>query len=435
MAYEVFCKETGAVHTRTYMYRKHAINRANKYTEETGILWKIRRAQPTDEWKDRERGKFESGVYTKVPWHDESWFTEEHFNTYFTHMSLEQEGHIAYTYDAFKGEDDIQTSTTPGRYLTKFFRDHLTDDEINYWCAKVLEWRYELVILTNPDDIAAAYTSGDGMAACMSHSTSRYYTNGIHPTTAYGEPGDIMLAVLNDKVKKKYVARALVWPEKKLYGRVYGHTQGITQALENQGYKNDWFYGAKIRAQLVPKSDGDSYVCPYLDGPTSGWQSHVRLKGEFFIYTNRGDDHRNFVSGSTSGVVSIDVRTCTNCGDKVSSFRYNDKDQEVCTDCVEQHGEGILYTSEKSTTDTKKFVRPVYIQTRLSDDEAIDLLRDIVYNQSREKADYLLTWRKTPQGRDFWWRFCDNCGNDEEDAIASTFLENLLEQWLAVREG
>jgi hypothetical protein len=66
------------------------------------------------------------------------------------------------------------------------------------------------------------------------------------------------------------VARCLVWPDKKIYSRLYAGNDALHRLLKNDGYRKSYYYdhnapslrGAKL---LRIENDRGNLVCPYLD--------------------------------------------------------------------------------------------------------------------------------------------------------------------------
>jgi len=178
---------------------------------------------------------------------------------------------LAYTPSAEYGERDRTVRTKPGRYLNKFFSDVLTKKQIAYYA----EWwvrgqRPKLLDLSclpvgiamGPDDIADVYVNGP--ESCMDGS---YFSDPEqHPARIYGA-GDLGVAFLRKPSgdhpefakAPDYIARALVWPEKKVVGRVYPSDEGnrnstsaaaaqevayhLLAELRKQGYRSVYEHG------------------------------------------------------------------------------------------------------------------------------------------------------------------------------------------------
>jgi hypothetical protein len=107
-----------------------------------------------------------------------------------------------------------------------------------------------------------------------------YFDCGVHPTRVYAGP-DLAVAYigsLND-----VSARAVVWPDKKLYTTIYGDTHRMETALGALGYaegSDSDFLGARL--QRI-EEDG-KFVMPYLD-----MGDFVDDCGDYLTITNHGD--------------------------------------------------------------------------------------------------------------------------------------------------
>jgi hypothetical protein len=106
----------------------------------------------------------------------------------------------------------------------------------------------------------------------MHKPASDFKLGGIHPAEMYAA-GDLALAHFWDEKTKKATARAVVWPEKKIYGSMYGDTPRLTKALKDLGYtqvnysgtsKGCFPPGVRFHKLENPHRKGH-YVAPYLD--------------------------------------------------------------------------------------------------------------------------------------------------------------------------
>jgi hypothetical protein len=291
------------------------------------------------EWRAREIARLSNGTYDPLGWSLDP--IEDHF----AHYSVEQgQSMIAYTPDARKGETDIQVVTKPGRYLTKFY-PHLSGDEVR-WLACTLDKALEVRFAHSGEDIVTVYVNGPN--SCMSHDLDEYSSH-IHPVAVYGDGPDLQLAYLassdlgNDNFRCS--ARALVWPAKKVYGRVYGDEHRLVPALAALGYKYGTLNGAHL--QMI-ENDGRNggYVMPYIDGC-----QRVTNKGDHFTIGGSLD------ASSTDGVIQSG-RYCPgldrNVDDDVE-FHYvrdlDDEYSETYTDdnCFMCEGSGNYYSNNTTS--------------------------------------------------------------------------------------
>ncbi len=293
----------------------------------------------TEQWKAREIDRLESGYYESVPWNGESWFTQSpHYTTHYCHMSRDRSAMVAFTESDSKGRDDKQKRIRPGRYLTEFFGTPdsngncvLNSDSIRYWAGKVSIACGEsdsVSFARTPDDIERVYI--EGPESCMSHAPDDY-SGPCHPTRVYGA-GDLAVAYLERE--SSIAARCISWPEKKIFGRVYGDggiwAAQLKELLSNMGYHHscdasEW-HGARL---LRIETDSDGFVAPYLDIPGS-----LSDDGEYLIIDLRGEHNADNESGTTE---NTNDRNCDECHE-----RYNDEseggyieshDQHLCDSC------------------------------------------------------------------------------------------------------
>ena len=351
-------------------------------------------AKPRDkDWREREKLRLYGGyredattgrlvyvgsTYSQVVWWQKAWWRESRdTRDHFTHKSAKNPALIAFTPDDDKGERDIQVMISPGKYLRRFFGNVLTDAQIKFWATwQSTSERPESILKSSglqfawkPSEIEDIYISGP--RSCMSHH-ARGYDSHIHPVRVYGA-GDLAIAYIrSDDDDEKVLARALVWPEKKVYGRVYptpdswradGFTsfeesRDIQRRLEDllisEGYMSDSESGHKRfdGARLLGVVDDDDYVVvPYLDH-SYGFDDH----GDYLVMRQRG--YGSYEAQETEGRVCIEDRRpqCDHCGDRVDEddarpvvveFRSNGRPRSLetwCRRCVDYHAfncEGI----------------------------------------------------------------------------------------------
>jgi hypothetical protein len=246
-----------------------------------------------EEWRQREQ--------RELPvWHQQDWWRAscDVWADHFVHRSEKDRSLLAYTADSKRGQRDIQTQIRPGRYLRQFFQAYLTEAQIKFFA----EWqatgriqtqfsdaeKFPLRFATTADEIERVYLGGPD--SCMSHDASSYRTGGVHPVRVYAA-GDLAIAYLEnlsglDRLAR-YPARSLIWPDKKVFGRVYPtdhcwssdgyHTQresldmaeALTSRLLTLGYLRDGatsartFQGARLCRMETARSR--IVIMPYLD--------------------------------------------------------------------------------------------------------------------------------------------------------------------------
>lgn len=227
-------------------------------------------------WQEREQLRLATGEYREVPW------TMPAIKDHFAHISQKDQGLIAYTPSAEKGESDVQSIIKAGRYLKKFYPG-LTAVEIERLQAMVFK-EDEIKFTTDPDEIERVYTNGP--QSCMSGDASRWGGKLImHPARPYGN-ADLALAYMTNKVGR-CVARAIVWPEKKVFVKSYGDPR-LYEGLCRLGYQvgGQWcFHGAKIRR--IQNGRKDQVVCPHIDAN----QRFSIVDDDFLMIDQRGPYH------------------------------------------------------------------------------------------------------------------------------------------------
>lgn len=302
------------------------------------------------DWAGREQGRFDAGTYKPPVWRNEVFWkraTRDGFGQHYAHISTEDPTMLAYTPDDEKGAADRQTRLKPGKYLTKFFgasekpgpyqgliadgplkgsRPALTKQQIAYYAewwekgAKPSKFEnLELHWAETPEEIAHAYM--DGPRSCMGGSEGgRMFTKAkTHPATVYGA-GDLFLAYLQEP-SGKIMARAICWPEKKTFGRVYPSpsnwpSDGFASETEAQDCQNELHERLKklgyasigerkdaldgARLLRIPIADRAGYFrMPYLDNEYHIVEAEGDDKSKFFIM-KRDDGIR---AGMTDGTV------------------------------------------------------------------------------------------------------------------------------------
>ncbi len=206
----------------------------------------------SDTWRDRERERMGNGEYIAMP---AEWDLEA-IKDHFLHPSKDDPTKLAFIESPEKGVLDRQTRVTPGRYLERFY-PHLSQTERNRYIA-MIDKPDGLHFAVTADEIIATYTRGP--SSCMSHPTEKFQSRPVHPVKPYAG-GDLQVAYL--KRDGAITARALVWPERKLYGRVYGDIARIERALGDAGYKHGPLVGARLTK--IWNSDYERYIAPYVD--------------------------------------------------------------------------------------------------------------------------------------------------------------------------
>lgn len=277
-------------------------------------------------WRLREQLRMHDGTYKPVPWVTELTAIPDHY----AHISLTNPDLLAFTETEAKGERDIQTQIKPGRYLARFYPElapHKVRD-LTATIARVVDLKFAVTA----EEIIAVYINGPG--SCMSHEAGQFEGH-CHPVAVYGN-SDLQLAYIESDDEP--TARALVWPEKKRHGRIYGDEALLAQQLARAGYVKGSLYGARIR-RIVNKNDDTTLIMPYIDGC-----------GAFDIldddWLTIGSDH---CATATCGIAYLgDTETCERCEERVPEGRLADIDGESwCCNCRDAYSFVCAYSGDR----------------------------------------------------------------------------------------
>ena len=365
-------------------------------------------------------------------WENESWWID-HFVTrpewWNVKRSDDDPALLAYYPTPEKAERGLWTQIKPGRYLTAYLSD-LTPKQVKYWA----EWHAKgkkptedaapatIHFAITPDEIELVYLTGP--RSCMSH-LAKAFDGPEHPTRVYGA-GDLAIAYLIDPNidegdEGHVTARALCWPERKCFGRVYptydenGHQEELRSALYAVGYHSAQDIGCDkagmngARMLRIEVDDGNSVVMPYLDAP---YQSFDDL-GDYLTL----GDHGEHAGTETNGCASLAPEyeyCCANCGEgfdsggdtvylRVSSNGGN-RSQDWCGCCVETaafYCEGFGELFAERYVDSVCWNDDIYTEAwisnntfisdfsgdRFADDESVKMQDGSVWS-SDEFADY-----------------------------------------------
>ena len=290
----------------------------------------------TAAWEDREAKRLEDGTYTPLPtWWLGAWWWRESpqiHRQHYAHMSAKDPSKIAFTESPEKGEADIQLAISPTAYLARFFGSKgagiLSDRDIRSIGAQFSVGEHDLKISYTPEDFERVYEAAEDVCAdgsdytsCMRYKRDHFGTPN-HPAYAYGA-GDLAIAWIEDD-ERSILGRAVIWPEKKTYVRVYGLNANYQQLMHNllraQGYSHESdFIGAKIMKILVEDEDGDNstssyYLMPYIDGRSG---QYIKDHGDHFIIC--GSSQSRLRADQTEGTIEIfKMVVCAKTGREVA---------------------------------------------------------------------------------------------------------------------
>jgi hypothetical protein len=287
-------------------------------------------------WRHREWGRFETGEYAPLPWENENWFYGSRYhNQHIAHVSLKNPGLLAYTQSSKKGQADIQTPIKPGRYLTKYFGDVLTFDEITSW-SRVFNETFcdvELKFAVEADDIEEVYLKGP--RSCM---------KGCDSVRAYAA-GDLAIAYI-ENCRGEISARTVCWPAKKIFGpRLYGDEFRLRGRLMREGYT--WASAGCSQyegARLTLIRDESAIAAPYWDG---GEKATIE-GGAYLVLREDGE----FALDGQHGLIGDDD-PCERCGNATGEDYITVDDEPFCTYCASEYAnycEGCSETTRRDGT-------------------------------------------------------------------------------------
>jgi hypothetical protein len=278
--------------------------------------------------------RFKTGEWTRLPWADEPWFKKHEPAHHFAHLSVSDSCMVAFWSDEINAQGDCVCTMAPGRYLNKYFSDHLTQNEIRNWAVKV-DVDCELKFVSEPEEIYAVYTADGAPNSCMtSDDDSGEWAGDMNPVRVYGA-GDIHLAYLERK--GKIVARALTWPEKKIFGRCYGDIERLVDKLTAEGFTADvdehsaggYGRGGFNGARLLRFGRGSGFIMPYVD---SGYRAKLHpTDSRYLLLDKSGDICTTYTNGLSYDPDEDYDYYCAECGEGLDEFTvYVVEDNYYC---------------------------------------------------------------------------------------------------------
>lgn len=267
--------------------------------------------------------RYEVDHYSQAGFTDEEWFLPYAEVHYPFLKVVDDRTMVSFYENENKLIADTRTEMRLGRYLRRFNKD-LRDEEVERLvaAADVKVRGPALTITQDADEIEEVYVNGPN--SCMAH-PARCFNGHIHPVRVYAGP-DLGVAYIGESDDAS--GRAIVWPEKKVYGGVYGDVSRMKLLLEREGYVKGSFRGARLRR--IENENGPGLIAPYCD--VSTWASD---DGDWLVLGG-GDICLN----NTDGTCDSNMEECEECGCEynpedeggyVRTGRYDDV--RVCDSC------------------------------------------------------------------------------------------------------
>jgi hypothetical protein len=264
---------------------------------------------PPDIWVEREMTRLRSGLYVPVP----KGFSEAiaRFNLpevaqHFLHSSESREN-VAFTKSHEHGVLDRQTVLKPGRYLQQFYSGVLNENEIREIASKFtagLADLFEIKICYNREAFKFAYLGGEvfnpssSIQSCMGKPFAELP---CHPAEVYAG-GDLAIAYITDS-KNLVIARAVIYPEKKVYAHIYTQNHNLYNVMEAKFKKEGYsqarnLVGARLLKVPYEKAGKNMFVMPHID------------TNDYFIEHPDSPDH----------FLVVDYRKSTNCASTIDGY-------------------------------------------------------------------------------------------------------------------
>lgn len=283
---------------------------------------------------ERDRVKIETGVWAPVMWANESWWLDSPYAlVHSLHVSENDAGRIAFAESPEKLMADRYIVMKPGRYLSRFFGESLSEATIKYWAerqaARGCPTELKFVEGTDADKDEWVRVYRVGPKSCM---------QGEDTVSVYAHDHSVLrLAYMQQG--EEIVARSIVREDRKEYIRCYPspnnaeltrlHT-AMVAALEAAGYSHGDL--DKVYLDKVPV-DGSRFMMPYLDGCNYTHVTEVRVSGQDLW---RVGDH-GIDAQTQEGYVDINPTRCDDCNDRMSEEEacyVESHDRTVCNHCL-----------------------------------------------------------------------------------------------------
>lgn len=322
-------------------------------------------------------GRFTMSNASVLAWVNEHWWVNstqrlEHY----LHVSMKDRTKVAYATHYENLAKGNYLATTPGRYLTKWFSNVLSEADIRAWATRQVALHTDRTVHFARSASECARVINDGPNSCMAKSfysgNDSWYRGMCHPGRAYGysdkrptwAPDTAVAYITADNQADGHIkARAVCWPERKVYVRVYGDVEQMQRAMTDIGYQQTEraLVGARIRR--IEDENGNGYVIPYVDkGVQSGGGSlHAKTDAsddKYWRINDEGYGVNTYKGYENKGVTDSideddddeddddeDYTTCEDCGARVHnddtySIGYHG-DRMVGSCCIDEYTSAI----------------------------------------------------------------------------------------------
>ena len=244
---------------------------------------------------------------------------------------------LAYTVNERKGDDDVQTMTTVGKYLTRHFST-LPDHAIRDLAALCGKGECFIVNTT----VQMIYHLERGPKSCMQWGTDHdpdyhpyqvydpQYGWGMAVRTLGGETVGRALVIKNEG--EKYFVRSYLRNDQGYSGR-----DDVLEAWLREGgyeHRGGWNDGQKLR-RIADDGNNCGFIAPYIDGCN---QTVSKLGSNALIIDKNGDYECSNTDGDAD---EANTTECADCGDRISEgdgywVGYHE-DNYICDSCNDNY--------------------------------------------------------------------------------------------------
>ena len=313
----------------------------NQASRDSNVSTQMLRTVATKRWGEELFSNFgwKDGWQQPV-WEGQAWFRDSvWYRVHQVHQSEDNPAMIAYNRSIDNIKRNIQTRTKPGKYLTQFFGDVLSQDQIREWAEKQIAFascEAELKFVENdaPDMWIQVYENGPH--SCMQGKDAVqvycYPDNGLR--LAYLEQGDDIVARAIVRNKSDGTPAGYI----RIYSTEQRWTTKLREDLDAAGYGEQVnLNNVKLRRIDEEHECGqDGVVCPYIDTGNYGTQK-VSIRENYLLITEDGD----VSATNTCGTIPLyDGRECDECGDTCDEddMTYVEStEQTVCQHCLDNN--------------------------------------------------------------------------------------------------
>lgn len=333
-----------------------------------GKVYKVHEYKTDKEWRSREERHLQDGTYSCIPSFLDPYTLKDHYLHLSKKIPL-----LEYTQSEIKGSQGVLSSISLKGYLENYHPDmkrkEITRLEKEY--SDFVMQTDGLLFAATKEEITRVYRQYNKHSASLSASCMRHSFKHLpcHPCAVYAA-GDLQVAYLKNE-NGETTSRSLVWPQKKLYSRVYGDGS-LHGLLKIRGYRKSSYYGkdqgckddgsplypAMVGAQLLKiKIPGNSaYVLPFIDDIVG-----VEIKSNHIELVDYRQSVCSVTNRSGATVSKLDpTHLCARCGANHNGlFRYvyhNGSDRnQWCIPCVNEESYRCEATGFYYTNEVKKY--------------------------------------------------------------------------------